>query len=115
MEKLAREVYVELKKEFNVIYDGSGSVGRRYSRNDEASTPYCITVDEESLKGKDVTIRNRDTTEQIRVKISELTEVMRKLISGEIEFKKAGKLVETRVKEIWVIVIFYSQRRSIKR
>jgi len=99
MEKLAREVFIELKKEFNVTYDGSGSVGRRYSRNDEQGTPYCITCDEESLKGKDVTIRNRDTTTQIRVKLSELSEVLRKLISGEIEFRKAGKPVETRVKE----------------
>lgn len=98
-EGIAKEIVSDLRKEFNVIYDQSGSVGRRYSRNDELATPYCITVDEDSPKNKDITIRNRDTTKQIRVKISELRETIRKLINQEIEFEKAGKLVETRVKE----------------
>jgi len=97
MIKIAREVFLDLKKEFNVSYDASGSVGRRYSRNDEQGTPYCITIDGDSIKGKDVTIRNRDDTKQIRVKISELKEILRKLINNEIEFEKAGKIVETRV------------------
>jgi glycyl-tRNA synthetase len=96
--KMSREVFKELAKEWNVIYDDSGSVGRRYSRNDEAGTPFCITLDEESLKNKDVTIRDRDTTKQIRVKISELKEALGKLINSEIGFEKAGKVVETRVK-----------------
>jgi len=96
--KLSREVYFELKKEFNIVYDSGGSVGRRYARNDEIGTPYCITIDELSLKQKDCTIRNRDDTKQIRVKISELKEILRKLINSEIEFEKAGKIVETRVK-----------------
>jgi len=98
MEKLAREVYSGLKKDFNVIYDGSGSVGRRYSRNDEAGTPFCVTVDEESLKGKDVTIRDRDTTEQIRIKISDLKDMLRKVIFDETSILKFGKKVNTRVK-----------------
>lgn len=98
-EKIARDIYNDLKKEFNINYDESGSVGRRYARNDETGTPYCITIDGDSIKGKDATIRNRDDTKQIRVKVSELKETIRKLISGEIEFEKAGKLVETRVKE----------------
>ena len=89
-----------LKKEWNILYDDSGSVGRRYSRNDEQGTPYCITLDELSLKNKDVTIRDRDTTQQIRVKISELKEILRKLINQEIEFKNAGKLIDTRKKEV---------------
>jgi glycyl-tRNA synthetase len=95
--KMAEEIVKDLKKEFNVIYDKSGSIGRRYSRNDEAGTPYCITIDDKSLKQKDVTIRNRDDTKQIRVKISELKEILRRLISG-LEFEQAGKLVETRKK-----------------
>ena len=98
MVKIAREVYEDLKKEFSVSYDESGSVGRRYSRNDEIGTPYCITIDTASLKGKDVTIRDRDDTKQIRVKIKDLRDVLRKLIAGEIKFEKAGKIVETRVK-----------------
>ena len=92
-EKIADEVVKDLKKEWNVVYDQSGSIGRRYARNDEVGTPYCITVDGNSLKNKDVTIRERDTTRQIRVKISELKNVLRQLIEEEIEFEKAGKLI----------------------
>ncbi len=91
--KLAREVFDDLKKEWNIVYDASGSVGRRYARNDEIGTPFCITVDGDSLKNKDVTIRDRDTTKQIRVKFSELKNILRKLINNEIIFEKAGKLV----------------------
>jgi len=90
---LSREVYESLKKEFNVTYDSGGSVGRRYSRNDEAGTPFCITIDEESTKNNDVTIRDRDTTKQIRVKISDVKNILRDLILGEIEFSKSGKKV----------------------
>ncbi len=96
--KMAEQIVNDLKKEFNVIYDKSGSIGRRYSRNDEVGTPYCITIDDKSPKQKDCTIRNRDDTKQIRVKIKDLKEVIKKLINGEIEFKKAGRLVETRKK-----------------
>jgi len=58
-EKIAKEVFNELKKEWNVIYDKSGSIGRRYARNDEIGTPFCITIDKDSLKNKDVTVRWR--------------------------------------------------------
>jgi len=97
-EKIAREIFLDLKKEFKVIYDAGGSVGRRYSRNDEVGTPFAVTIDRDSEKGKDVTIRSRDTTKQIRVKIENLRDVMRKLINSEVEFEKAGKIVDTRVK-----------------
>jgi glycyl-tRNA synthetase len=92
-EKLSKEVVDDLKQEWNVIYDRSGSIGRRYARNDEIGTPFCITIDEESIKKKDVTIRDRDTKKQIRVKISELRNILRSLIEGAIEFEKAGKLI----------------------
>jgi glycyl-tRNA synthetase len=98
-ENMAKSIVKDLKKDFNTIYDGSGSIGRRYSRNDEAGTPFCITIDDVSPKQKDVTIRDRDTTKQIRVKTADLKDVLRKLINKEIAFEKAGKLVETRVKE----------------
>jgi len=98
IEKVARDIFNELKKEFNVSYDESGSVGRRYARNDEAGTPYCITVDEESLKKKTITIRNRDDTKQIKVKINDLKEIIRKLINEEMKFENAGKEVDTRKK-----------------
>ncbi len=97
-EKLSEDIVKDLKKDYYVVYDKSGSIGRRYSRNDEIGTPYCITIDEDSLKNKDVTIRERDSTKQIRVKISELKDILRKLIREEIVFEKAGKVVETRVK-----------------
>ncbi len=96
--ELAERIYRELREEFATSFDVSGSIGRRYARQDEVGTPYCITVDEESLKDKSVTIRDRDTTKQIRVKNNELVETIRKLISGKIAFTKAGKVVETRVK-----------------
>lgn len=96
--KMAKEIVSELGKEWNVKYDNAGSIGRRYSRNDEIGTPFCITIDEESGKDKSATIRDRDTTKQIRVKIDGLKEALRKLINKEIAFEKAGKVVETRVK-----------------
>ncbi len=97
-EKLSQEIVNDLKKEFNVLYDKSGSIGRRYARNDEIGTPYCITIDDKSQKNNDVTIRDRDTTKQIRVKIKDIKGILRKLINEEIIFNKAGKKVETRVK-----------------
>jgi glycyl-tRNA synthetase len=97
-EKIASDVVNDLKKEWNVLYDRSGSIGRRYSRNDEVGTPYCITVDENSLDKNEITIRDRDTTKQIKIKISEVRDVVRKLINQEIEFEKAGKLIGTRIK-----------------
>lgn len=97
-DKMAIEITKDLKKEFNVVYDKSGSIGRRYARNDEIGTPFCITIDEESLKNKDVTIRDRDTTEQVRIKISKLKEIMRKVINERKNISKLGKKVNTRVK-----------------
>jgi len=93
-EKMSYEIFDNLKEEWNVIYDESGSIGRRYARNDEIGTPFCITIDEESLKNKDITIRERDTKKQIRVKISEIKNILRKLINEEIEFEAAGKLLK---------------------
>ena len=87
-----------LKKDFNVVYDEGGSLGRRYSRQDEIGTPYCITVDGDSIKNKDVTIRNRDDTQQVRVKVKDLKEILRKLIFEEIKFQEAGKKISTRKK-----------------
>ena len=92
-EKIALEIVKDLGQEFNVAYDKSGSIGRRYARNDEIGTPFCITIDEKSLKDKDATIRDRDTTKQIRVKISELRKTIRDLLDGKIEFEKAGKVI----------------------
>ena len=98
LEKISGEIVKELKKDFNVVYDKSGSIGRRYARNDEIGTPYCITIDEDSLKNKDVTIRDRDSTKQIRVLVKDLRRILGELIREEIEFEKAGKKIDTRKK-----------------
>ncbi|MFZ1970581.1 MAG: glycine--tRNA ligase [Candidatus Nanoarchaeia archaeon] len=96
-EKVSERVYHELKKEFNVFYDNSGSIGRRYARNDEIGTPFCITIDEDSLKNKDVTVRMRDNGEQFRVKESILIECIKRVIEGD-NISKFGKKVDTRKK-----------------
>lgn len=96
-ERVAERVFRDLRKEWNVIYDRSGSIGRRYARNDEIGTPFCITIDQDSLKNKDVTIRLRDTTKQIRVKIKDLRDVIRKSLDGG-NILKLGTLVKTRIK-----------------
>jgi len=93
-EKVAKNIFKDLSSEWKINYDESGSIGRRYARNDEIGTPYCITVDDESIKNVNVTIRDRNTTNQIRVKISNLKDTMRKLINGEINFENAGKMVK---------------------
>ncbi len=92
--ELSRSITKSLQEEFPIAFDKSGSVGRRYSRNDEQGTPFCITVDFDSLEHKDVTIRDRDSAKQIRVKIDDLKDVLRKLIDKEVKFEKAGKLVK---------------------
>lgn len=66
------EIFDELSKYFNVETDISGSIGRRYRRQDEAGTPFCITVDFDTLEDKCVTVRDRDTMEQVRIKIDDL-------------------------------------------
>jgi len=69
---LAKEIYYSLKNYWMVYYDEVGSIGRRYRRQDEIGTPYCLTVDFDSLEDKKVTIRDRDSMEQERINISEL-------------------------------------------
>lgn len=76
--KLARKIYDELKREYAVAWDDRGNIGKRYYSQDEIGTPYCITVDFESLEKNDVTVRDRDTMEQERVKIKELNEYIKK-------------------------------------
>ncbi len=74
MPEIARDIYRNLKQHFNVFYDEKGAVGRRYRRQDEAGTPFCITVDGQTFDDQTVTIRHRDTLEQWRVKIDEVVE-----------------------------------------
>ena len=69
----AQEVYTMLSKNFMCDYDEAGSIGKRYRREDEIGTPYCVTIDFDTLEDEAVTIRDRDTMEQVRVKIDDLT------------------------------------------
>jgi len=74
--KKAKEIYEDLKKEFMVAWDDRGNIGGRYAAQDEAGTPFCITVDFQSLKDDTVTVRYRDTAKQDRVEIVELKEYL---------------------------------------
>jgi glycyl-tRNA synthetase len=76
MPEVAERIYHDLKKHFKVFYDDGGAVGRRYRRMDEAGTPFCITVDGQTLQDDTVTVRDRDSMEQTRHKIGELVEVI---------------------------------------
>ncbi|MBU1023046.1 glycine--tRNA ligase [bacterium] len=69
---LAMQIFDQLKLQYNCQYDQTGSIGKRYRRQDEIGTPYCITVDFDSLEDGAVTIRNRDETDQVRIKVGEL-------------------------------------------
>ena len=72
-----------LKYDYNCQYDEKDSVGKRYRRQDAIGTPFCITVDHESLEDDKVTIRDRDTMQQERVAISEVENIIRKKLTRE--------------------------------
>ena len=82
MPETAQEIYRELKPHFNVFYDEKGAVGRRYRRQDEAGTPYCITVDGDTMSDGTVTIRDRDSLEQWRVPKDQVLTEIRQRIEG---------------------------------
>lgn len=68
----AREIFTSLLSRYNVDYDSAGAIGRRYRRADEAGTPFCVTVDFDTIEDGTVTVRYRDTMDQIRISISDL-------------------------------------------
>ena len=72
MPEIARNIEVDLRKSLKVFYDDKGAVGRRYRRQDEAGTPYCITIDNQTLDDKTVTVRERDSMEQERIAADQL-------------------------------------------
>lgn len=65
------EIYAKMRKKFSATYDLTGSIGKRYRRQDEIGTPYCVTVDFQTAEDGTVTVRDRDTMEQIRVSVEE--------------------------------------------
>jgi glycyl-tRNA synthetase len=83
--ELARDIRAELKEDFTTDYDQGGAIGRRYRRQDEAGTPFCVTVDYESKEDGTVTLRFRDSMEQIRIPRAELAMRLRQEIK---EYKR---------------------------
>jgi len=77
----AKNLFNELRDCFELFYDDSGSIGKRYARMDEVGCPFCVTIDFDSIANKDVTMRERDSTKQARVKITDLRTVLFDLIS----------------------------------
>ena len=90
----AKETIGQLKQvKYDVFYDETGSIGKRYARMDEIGVPYCATVDYQTLKDDTVTLRDRDTTKQVRVQTKDLCSVLWKLVNGTAKFEKVGKPV----------------------
>jgi glycyl-tRNA synthetase len=82
--KVAKEVYADLRQNRRVSYDDAQSIGRRYRRQDEIGTPFCVTVDFQSLEDNQVTIRERDSMEQIRVPFNKLDAILTAKLDGEV-------------------------------
>jgi glycyl-tRNA synthetase len=82
MPEVAKDIYTALKRRFVVFYDEKGAVGRRYRRQDEAGTPFCITVDGQTRQDSTVTVRDRDSLEQWRVKADDVVEEIAKRVGA---------------------------------
>jgi len=78
----ARALFKTLQRRYHVSYDASGAIGRRYRRMDEVGTPFCVTVDFDTLEDGTVTLRDRDTTEQERISVPQLIQYMGDRIDG---------------------------------
>ena len=99
--KFAREIYDDLRQCWMVQYDDTQSIGRRYRRQDEIGTPFCVTIDFQSLQDNQVTIRERDTMNQIRIPITELKNTLAAKLAGEELFilPPGGQIWKEREKE----------------
>ena len=86
MPETAHAIEADLRKQFSVTYDEKGAVGRRYRRQDEIGTPFCITVDGQTAEDGTVTLRDRDTTEQVRVP----AENVRRAVEDRVDAWTAG-------------------------
>ena len=91
--EISEKIKNDLQKDYIVDYDISGSIGKRYLRSATVGTPYAVTVDFDSIEKNLVTIRDRNSEDQVRVKTNQLKETLRKLINQEITFEEAGKKV----------------------
>lgn len=81
---IAQEIWKDLRQSFATDYDETQSIGRRYRRQDEIGTPYCVTIDFETLNDKAVTVRDRDSMKQDRIKISELGEYLKAKLASDV-------------------------------
>jgi glycyl-tRNA synthetase len=97
----ARDVYKDLRSHLMVQYDDTQSIGRRYRRQDEVGTPYCVTVDFQSLEDKRVTIRERDSMNQIRIPVVELQKTLLAKLAGEdfLVLPEGSEVVHAKGKE----------------
>ena len=96
----ARELRDRLRRHgLSVAYDDSGSIGRRYRRQDEVGTPYCVTVDYDTLDAETVTVRDRDTARQRRVACEDLPATLNGLRAGEVGFESVGTAVDDGTQE----------------
>ena len=80
--RVAKEIQASLRPFMNAFYDEAGAVGRRYRRQDEIGTPWCITVDGDTLDDKTVTLRDRDTLDQTRIPIDKIVEEINGRLRG---------------------------------
>ena len=81
MPEIAQKLTEDLRKNFSAFYDAGGSIGKRYRRQDEAGTPFGITIDHDTLSDKTVTLRNRDTMEQSRISLEQVDAAIKDLIN----------------------------------
>ena len=88
LSELAHELDDELCEDFRTFYDESGAIGRRYRRQDEVGTPFCVTVDHQTKEDRTVTIRFRDSMQQVRVKREEIAATLKKAIK---DYKRVGE------------------------
>jgi glycyl-tRNA synthetase len=88
--EVARQIIDDLKYDYNVVYDEKDSIGKRYRRQDAIGTPFCVTIDHDTLTDGQVTVRHRDTMAQERVKIEDL----RALIEKEVSFRELFKKIK---------------------
>jgi len=92
--EVAKEVALVLRENAILVeYDDSGTIGRRYRRHDEIGSPFAITIDHQTLEDNTVTIRERDSMKQIRVSIDGISDTIRGLLDGKIQFERVGTLV----------------------
>ena len=86
--EIAHKIIAQLRYDFNVVYDEKDAVGRRYRRQDAAGTPFCITVDHQTLEDNTVTLRHRDTMEQTRIAIEEVAAIVEKEVAMKYWLQK---------------------------